>query len=83
MCVFLTTFFTFSFGCDAGKHQQAFELAGGFAPLKCFDDFKRTGTEWTSSAHIITVVIPLPCCHWYMPSRSWFDRRTDGSVTVV
>ncbi|KAJ0595123.1 putative reverse transcriptase zinc-binding domain-containing protein [Helianthus annuus] len=46
MCVFLTTFFTFSFGCDAGKHQQAFELAGGFAPLKCFDDFKRTEDKW-------------------------------------
>ncbi|KAJ0777181.1 putative reverse transcriptase zinc-binding domain-containing protein [Helianthus annuus] len=46
MCVFLTTFFTFSFGCDARKHQQAFELAGGFALLKCFDDFKRTEDKW-------------------------------------
>ncbi|KAF5806299.1 putative amino acid transporter, transmembrane domain-containing protein [Helianthus annuus] len=47
----------------ATKHQQAFELGGGFAPQgpsKCFDDdgrLKRTGTVWTASAHIITAVI--------------------------
>ncbi|KVH99528.1 Amino acid transporter, transmembrane [Cynara cardunculus var. scolymus] len=47
----------------AGKHQQAFDLGGGFAPQapsKCFDDdgrLKRSGTVWTASAHIITAVI--------------------------